>query len=1046
MASDTRTAASPVVADNVGDFVRTDAFGIGRLVDLTNDIARVRYFQAPGRSPYVEQPHSASEVSAVTLPTHARAYLHDGRRWRIGRVDGVHPQDPAKYLIAFPNADGAVLPTESFDVRWQLPITDPFDVLEAVGGDSPVVYEARLDLLAEWSRQRAAATGVDGLELGSVELHRHQLAVVRRIAADPVQRYLLADEVGLGKTIEAGALIWQFLARRPSGRILVLAPDHLRQQWAAELLDRFRIDEFADAWLRIRSHSDEATWPDQPVDLLVVDEAHHATRTGLLFATARQRIVELAHEAEALLLLSATPVRSNEAGFLDLLHLLDPENYKPDQLEDFVRRVELRDHLALTYQALTPDIDEFDLSLYAGELTNLFPDDSTLSALLTEATVAADLARPTAVERVREHLSETYRLHHRLLRTRRTSEVGATFAVRGRKRAVPFTLEVSDLTDGLRSQLVDSVRLHVTAALEHGALDQATAVNAFRDVAARCGSLPHALLPLVDDDNEDPSSTNWKLVRQLVEPEALAGWRQLIHDVHDAHVAILQELGDVLSRATIARGVARTVVTSAFTETAEAITEEISRRWGPDRVAAHLSTHSRDENSAELGRWADDGPCSVLVCDAGAEEGINLQSADLLIHVDLPWEAFRVEQRIGRCDRHAPANRGPIPSAVVTFGDQPYAIGWFEFLADGCEVFSRSVSSLQYVLGDTERSVQTSALMNGASVLADAIDTQASTLAVEQTRIVAHDALDSIDRSNAPEVEDPDEALLASDRRSTLTDSLVSWLDGVGAKVRRVSPGVVRLERKPRPQVPFDLELALAPFMETPLAVDRHAAVARAIPVLRADHPMVDAVATHLMHSDRGVAFALFRPARGQWPPAIVLRTDFLVSAAPADSFLAEVATLGLGTWVSQLLRELLPPVVETVVITTDGTEVTHPALRQPYDKQRGDRNLSSRPELFDRLTAHIDWPDTCASALDSSRAVLAQRSAITERPQQGASALRARIERRIDRDRSRELAGLHDSGLDLRQLGDRLPECFDTRVDVMGCGVLLVGDPARLV
>lgn len=1046
MASGTRTAVSPVVAEHLGRFVRTAALGIGRLVDLTNDIGRVRYFQAPGRSPYVEQPHPASEVCPATLPTHTRAYLHDGQRWRIGRVDGVHPQDQSKYLIAFPNAEGAVLPMESFDVRWHLPITDPFDVLEAVGGDSPVVYEARLNLLCEWSSQRAAATGVDGLQLGSIELHRHQLAVVRRVAADPVQRYLLADEVGLGKTIEAGALIWQFLARRPNGRILVLAPDHLREQWAAELLDRFRVDEFADAWLRIRSHRDEATWPDQPVDLLVVDEAHHATRTGLLSATARQRIVELAHEAEALLLLSATPVRSNEAGFLDLLHLLDPENYKPDQLEDFVRRVELRDHLALTYQALTPDIDEFDLSLYAGELTNLFPDDLTLSALLAEATAAADLVRPTAVERVREHLSETYRLHHRLLRTRRTPEVGATFAVRGRKRAVPFTLEVGDSAEELRSQLLDSVRLHLTVAIEQGQLDQATAVNAFRDVAARCGSLPHALLPLADEDIDDAASTSWALVRKVIEPEALAGWRQLIHDIHDAHVLILEELGDVLSRATIARGISRTVVTSAFTETAGAIAEEITRRWGPDRVAAHLSTHSRNENSAELGRWTGDGPCSVLVCDAGAEEGINLQAADLLVHVDLPWESFRVEQRIGRCDRHAPSNLGPIPSAVVTFGYQPYAIGWFEFLADGCGVFSRSVSSLQYVVGDTERSVQTSTLIEGANALTDAIDTQASTLAVEQTRIVAQDALDSIDRSHGTEVDDPDDVLLKSDRSSALTDAITSWLEGVGAKTRRVSPGVIRLERKPRPQIPFDLELAIAPFMEAPLALDRAAAVARTIPVLRAGHPMVDAVATHLRDSDRGVAFALFRLARGQWPPVIVLRTDFLVSPAAATPFMTAADALGLGSWISQLVLELLPPIVETVVITSDGTEVTHPALRQPYDKQRGDRNLSSRPELFDRLTAHIDWSATCAAALEASRAILTQRSTLTERPRHGAGALRARIERRIDRERSREHAGLHDSGLDVRPLLDRLPEQFDAQVDVLGCGVILVGDPERLV
>lgn len=1045
MASESTKTRSLVDAHDVGTFVRTAGLGLGRLVAVDPAVARVRYFQAPGRSPYVDQAHQRREVSLATLPTHTRAYLHDGRRWRIGRVDGAHPQDPRKYLIAFPNAEGAVLSVESFDVRWHVPISNPFDVLEAVGGDSPVVYEARLGFLGEWARQRAAATGVEGLVLGSVELHRHQLAVVRRITADPIQRYLLADEVGLGKTIEAGALITQFLASRPESRILVLAPDHIRQQWAAELLGRFGTDRYTKAWLRIRSHTDETTWPDEPVDLLVVDEAHHVTRSGALSATARARVVQLAHQSEALLLLSATPVRTNEAGFLDLLHLLDPEHYRPDQLEEFVRRVKLRDHLALTYQALTSEIDEFDLSLYAAELTNLFPDDLMLSSLLAQATAAEDRARPATVARIKEHLSETYRLHHRFLRTRRTPEVGATFAVRGRKRAVPFTLEVTDSTDWLRSQLLDSVRLHLTAATEQGALDEGTAAEAFREVGARCGSLPRALLPLADATNDQSCCMAWQAVQKHVEPEALAGWRQLILDIVDADPLILQELGDVLSRATVARGVTRTVITSAFTESAEAMAGEISQRWGPDRVAIHVTTRPRDENAAEVGRWAGDGPCSVLVCDAGAEEGINLQTADLLIHVDLPWESFRVEQRIGRCDRHAPRDLGPIPSAVVTFGDQPYAIGWFEFLADGCEVFSRSVSSLQYVLSDTERSVQAATLRGGAPVFVDAIDSQASTLAAEQTRIVAHDALDSIDRSSAPDADSSDDALLTSDRSSTLTDSLVAWLDGVGANVRRISTGVIRLERKPRPQVPFELEFAMAPFMEAPLALERTAAVAGTIPVLRAGHGMVEAIATHLRQSDRGVAFALFRPARGQWPPVVVFRTDFLVSVSPADTFVAEVDALGLGSWTSQMLRELIPPIVETVVMTSDGQEVTHSVLRQPYDKQRGDRNLSSRPELFERLTAHIDWAATCASAMGSARALLARRPTITERPRHGAAALRNRIEHRNDRERSRELAGLDKSGLELRQLLDALPEEFDTQIDVLGCGVIFVGDPRNL-
>ena len=78
------------------------------------------------------------------------------------------------------------------------------------------------------------------------------------------------------------------------------------------------------------------------------------TRNGTLSLAARQRIADTAHAAEELLLLSATPVRSNEAGFLDLLCLLDPAHYRPDQVEEFTRRVHDRDKLALTVRRWSP--------------------------------------------------------------------------------------------------------------------------------------------------------------------------------------------------------------------------------------------------------------------------------------------------------------------------------------------------------------------------------------------------------------------------------------------------------------------------------------------------------------------------------------------------------------------------------------------------------------------------------------------------------------------------------------------------------------------
>jgi len=1041
----TSTDGQKLGVGDVGAFVRTAELGVGRLLEVDSHEVRVQYFQAPGASPYFDRNHPIEDVSTTTLAAHTRAYFHDGSQWRIGRVDGIHPQDPRKYLIALPNGKAAILPVESFDVRWDSPITNPFDVLASVGGDSPLVYEDRLNLLRAWSQQRAAALGVEGLVLGSVELHRHQLDVVRRIAADPIKRYLLADEVGLGKTIEAAALIWQYLADHPDGRVLVLAPNHIRDQWQQELLDRFRTDRYPNAWIRIWTHDLQPNRPDRPVGLLVIDEAHHVTRMGSLPPAARERIAQLAHSADELLLLSATPVRSNEAGFLDLLSLLDPDHYHPSQLDDFVRRVELRDTLALTYQALVPKIDKFDLSLYADELTRLFPEDEILRSLLMSATAAEEAVRPQAVARIREHLSETYRLHHRLLRTRRTVALGATFSVRGRKRAVPLTLEVNDSSDRLRHEFLDSLRIHLVAATEEGQINPEEAVDVFREAAQRCGSLSHALLPLSGPDHMDQHPAPVKAFHDLVERGMLPGWSALIGDIHSAHVDGLRDLGSVLSSVSVSRGLNRTIIASTFTETAQAVATEMTKRWGADRVATHLLSQARADNVAEVARWNGEGPCSLLICDAGAEEGINLQKADLLIHLDLPWESFRLEQRIGRCDRHSEDTSAPIPSMVVAYGDQPYALGWIEFLADGCDIFTRSVSSLQYVLADTERAIQHSVVAQGPHVLAESVEAQAETLDAELTRIIAHDALDSIDSSDLFGTSTANDALLTSDSLPTLTNALLSWLAGVGTKLRRPAPGTVRIDRKPRPQIPFSLEYAIRPYMEMAIAVERSAAVSRSLPILRSGHPMVEAVAAHLKDSDRGVTFALFRPGPpGQWPPVTVLRTDFLVAPSTTNTFVAEAETVGLGGWASQLIEEMIPPVIETVLMTIEGKEVSVAALLRPYDKQKEDRNLISRPDLFERLTAHLDWKSVCASALQHAHSLLSQRPSVAERPEAGAIAIRTKVIQRIDREHSRQLAGLRDADVDMRRLETAVPETIEQEIHVLGCGAIFLGDENR--
>ncbi|WP_081631654.1 protein DpdE [Nocardia sp. 348MFTsu5.1] len=1030
-----------------GDLVETSACGIGRLIGVQAGTARVRYFTGPSSSPYTEREHDAKTVNAAVLRPHTRVYVHDGHQWRIGRIDGL-PDERSIYAVALPNRVGAKLGHEAFEVRWNQPVDDPFTFLETLGGESPIVSESRLGFLRKWTRQRAAAAGVEGILQASVELHRHQLAVVRRVASDPVKRYLLADEVGLGKTIEAAALIWRFLAQNRHGNVLVLVPQHLRHQWAEELVVRFRTGWFQDATLRIRSLEDDSNWPAESIGLVVIDEAHRVTRNGSLTNEVRGRIADLAHGAEELYLLSATPVRSNEAGFLDLLHLLDPVHYQPDQVEAFTRRVEDRDSLALICQGLVSDIDEFDLTLYAEQLESEYPEDRLLGELLASATSADDDSRPTAVARVRQHLSEAYRLHSRVLRTRRTPEVMSTFGVRGRKRSRSFFISVGNASDSQRTQLLDRLRLDLLAASEVGELTVDECVDVFREVAQRTGSLPEALLPLLSSQTGNAPALVL-LFRQLVSRDVLSNLDPLLDAICAVRADRTLAMVDALAPFTGSRTQSRVVVASSFTESAIAVSAEMSRRWGRTRVATHLQVNSEDDNHEAVERWRKGGSCSILVVDASAEEGANLQIADLLIHLDLPWESFRIEQRIGRCDRHVPTPMGPIESKVVVFGDEPYSMGWLEFASDGCEAFTRSLSSLQYVLNDTEREAQAKLLREGPDALGDAAFVQLDRLKAEHVRIVAHDALDELEVDVFDfEGESIDRRLIKSDQNPVLTSRLITWLDGVGTRISWEDKNIVHINSRPRPQVPIELESKMGAYMNSAIAVARPASVERRLPILRAGHPMLDAIAQHLLSDDRGVAFAMFRPWPNLQATEVAFRSDFLVSASFNSEFVDAASELGLRSWINQLLQDLAPPVVERVMMGPAGQEVTEGPLLRPYDPKRGDLNLMSRVEQFDSMTASLDWSGLCRNAAQQTRNLLEVRPPVAHGPREAAIRVKELIGRRIDRNRARGMAGLVDrdvDGDDVIRLEALVPERLVVDVRPLGCGAILLGDPAIL-
>src|SRR4029453_12392494 len=104
------------------------------------------------------------------------------------------------------------------------------EVLIGRGNESPYFQETRLPFLRQIVEQRTACGGIEAILSSVIELFPHQIRTAVRILGCPVQRVLLADEVGLGKTIEAGIVARQYLLDHPNGSLTVVTPDVLRRQ------------------------------------------------------------------------------------------------------------------------------------------------------------------------------------------------------------------------------------------------------------------------------------------------------------------------------------------------------------------------------------------------------------------------------------------------------------------------------------------------------------------------------------------------------------------------------------------------------------------------------------------------------------------------------------------------------------------------------------------------------------------------------------------------------------------------------------------------
>jgi ATP-dependent helicase HepA len=670
-----------------------------------------------------------------------------------------------------------------------------------VGGRTDPVAQFELRVEALRRRAEARRSPAWGLAAARIGLVPHQLRVAGVAAARRPPRVLLADEVGLGKTIEAGMIIARQLAAGRARRVLVLLPETLVYQWFVELRRRFNLDfaiydeercealeldgngrnPFEDEQLVIADVGFLEQSPrraqqllDASWDLLVVDEAHHLAWTPEQASPRYELVEKLAAATPGVILLTATPEQLGRSGHFARLRLLDPQRYH--DLDAYLAESDEYQALSQVADALLDGrpLDDGQRALLAARLHG----DEGLAAAL------ADPAKPAHAQALVDALIDRHGTGRAMFRNRRAGIGGFP------QRLPEFHLVgAGGFSDDRRQALL--AEFHADVQQPPAAIE----------------------IDYADDPRVDA------LVALL--------------DAHPQDKFLL-----------ICRSQAKVLALEEALRTKSGV--------GVARFHEGLGIVQRDRNAAY---FAQPDGARLLLCSEIGSEGRNFQFAHHLVLWDLPLDPDLLEQRIGRLDRIGQRHDIAIHVLAVEGSAQHVLARWYhEGLdafrhspADGRELLRRYGEALarladEHARGDDGRDQELDALI---------AETRAAHEELAELVRAGRDHLLELASRRDLHADELGQAFAREDRDSSRDGFVQRLFEQFGIHAEELGGEVLLLD----PQ--YLSTDALPGFAEGPLSAtfSREVALAREeLPLLRLDHPLVAGALDLVLTGEQGNA------------------------------------------------------------------------------------------------------------------------------------------------------------------------------------------------
>ena len=532
-------------------------------------------------------------------------------------------------------------------------------------------------------------------------LMAHQIStIVRAFESRPI-RYMLADEVGLGKTIEACSIIKILSSEQKNLRVLYIVPGALAQQWENELRYKFQITAVQNPGMwaygnhvivaleDLDEYCDIHHW-----DFLLVDETHRLLNEN----TKYNLILQLSRNTGNALFLSATPIQDRKEEYLRLLALLHPEQYGKMELPAFSsmlskqKKIQRRVNSIISHMGRYEDYKEDSLEKLE-ELAEELEDENLASIVKGIELTAGDSGR-TAMEQALSYVSENFRIERNIVRNRR-EYVSETLGERILK-VHPYRMKNVDDNYSERN-VYYSLLEYIASAVEEETI---STKDIFRLLQGMFSS-PWALWNIIEE-LQIKESELLSLVRlwEVQADEEIDQMDYLLDEEPDRIKGRLLYAIDFMEQEVSMTGDnnGKVVVFSEFPQTLWKFGELLKRR--EISCVCFTANMLREELEDSIYEFQNNEKCRVILCDATGGEGRNFQNADWVLHLDLPWTANAIEQRIGRLDRLGrDRNHLQIHSVVFhTIGTIEEQL--FEIWDKGLDLFRKSLSGLEIITGE----------------------------------------------------------------------------------------------------------------------------------------------------------------------------------------------------------------------------------------------------------------------------------------------------------------------------------------------------------